>query len=323
MPLTNTQYDRIFRQYEEKQRQNRLETERRRDYIYEQFPKYRELEDKTASLSVEHGKKLLSGDETALDRLRESLAALKDQKKQILLDAGLPADYLEPVFSCPDCRDTGYIDREKCHCLRQAEISLLYEQSGLQEMLANNNFSLLSYEYHSGEDLSHFEKAVENCKNFIKNFDSDYRNLFFYGTVGTGKSFLSGCVAKELMDQGHSVIYFGAAGLFDLLSKVSFDAKSRDERQNTYSDLYQCDLLIIDDLGTELTNQFTASQLFSLLNERNIGRKATIISTNLSLRELQDRYSDRIFSRITSNFEVCKLTGADIRMYQKRQQNRK
>ncbi len=323
MPLTNTQYDRIFRQYEEKQRQNRLETERRRDYIYEQFPKYRELEGKTASLSVEHGKKLLSGDETALDRLRESLAALKDQKKQILLDAGLPADYLEPVFSCPDCRDTGYIDREKCHCLRQAEISLLYEQSGLQEMLANNNFSLLSYEYHSGEDLSHFEKAVENCKNFIKNFDSDYHNLFFYGTVGTGKSFLSGCVAKELMDQGHSVIYFGATGLFDLLSSTSFDTKNREERQNTYADLYQCDLLIIDDLGTELTNQFTASQLFSLLNERNIGRKATIISTNLSLRELQDRYSDRIFSRITSNFEVCKLTGADIRMYQKRQQNRK
>ncbi len=323
MPLTNTQYDRIFRQYEEKQRQSRLEMQRRRDYVYEHLPKYRELEDETASLSVAQGKKLLFGDEAALEKLRKSLADLKKQKKQLLTESGLSADYLEPIYSCPDCRDTGYIDREKCHCLRQAEISLLYEQSGLQEILANNNFSLLSYEYHSGEDLLHFEKAVENCKNFIKNFDSDYHNLFFYGTVGTGKSFLSGCVAKELMDRGHSVIYFGATGLFDLLSSTSFDTKSREERQNTYSDLYQCDLLIIDDLGTELTNQFTASQLFSLLNERHIGRKATVISTNLSLRELQDRYSDRIFSRITSNFEVCKLTGADIRMYQKRQQNRK
>lgn len=323
MPLTNTQYDRIFRQYEEKQWQSRLEMQRRRDYVYEHLPKYRELEDETASLSVAQGKKLLFGDEAALEKLRKSLADLKKQKKQLLTEAGLSADYLEPIYSCPDCRDTGYIDREKCHCLRQAEISLLYEQSGLQEILANNNFSLLSYEYHSGEDLLHFEKAVENCKNFIKNFDSDYHNLFFYGTVGTGKSFLSGCVAKELMDRGHSVIYFGATGLFDLLSSTSFDTKSREERQNTYSDLYQCDLLIIDDLGTELTNQFTASQLFSLLNERHIGRKATVISTNLSLRELQDRYSDRIFSRITSNFEVCKLTGADIRMYQKRQQNRK
>lgn len=318
MPLTNTQYDRIFRQYEEKQRQSRLEAERRRDYVYKRLPGYRELEDETASLSASQGKKLLFGDDAALDELRQNLAVLKKQKKQLLSDAGLPADYLEPVFVCPDCRDTGYIDREKCHCLRQAEISLLYEQSGIQDMLKHNNFSLLSYEYYTGEALALFRHAVNTCESFIKNFNSDYRNLFFYGTVGTGKSFLSGCVAKELMDQGLSVIYFGAAGLFDLLSKVSFDAKSRDERQNTYSDLYQCDLLIIDDLGTELTNQFTASQLFSLLNERQLGKKSTLISTNFSLAELRDRYSDRIFSRITSNFEVCRLAGEDIRMHKLR-----
>ncbi len=318
MPLTNTQYDRIFRQYEEKQRQSRLEAERRRDYVYERLPRYRELEDETASLSVAQGKKLLAGDDAALSELRKKLAAIKKQKAQLLSDAGLPADYLEPVFVCPDCRDTGYIDREKCHCLRQAEISLLYEQSGIQDMLKHNNFSLLSYEYYAGEALALFRHAVNTCQSFIENFNSDYRNLFFYGTVGTGKSFLSGCVAKELMDQGHSVIYFGAAGLFDLLSKVSFDAKSRDERQNTYSDLYQCDLLIIDDLGTELTNQFTASQLFSLLNERQLGKKSTLISTNFSLAELRDRYSDRIFSRITSNFEVCRLAGEDIRMHKLR-----
>ena len=323
MPLTNAQYDRIFRQYEEKQRQSRLETERRRDYVYEHLPKYRELEDETASLSVSQGKKLLSGDESALEKLRESLASLREQKRQLLLSANLPADYLEPVFSCPDCRDTGYIGREKCHCLRQAEISLLYEQSGLQEMLANNNFSLLSYEYHTGEDLSHFEKAVETCKIFVKNFDSDYHNLFFYGTVGTGKSFLSGCVAKELIETGHSVIYFSTTGLFDLLSRNSFDYKNREELRETYADLYQCDLLIIDDLGTELTNQFVTSQLFALLNERHMGKKATIISTNLSLEELRNRYSDRIFSRITSHYEICKLTGQDIRMYRKRLMNRK
>ncbi len=315
MSLTNIQYDRIFRQYEEKQRQSRLETQRRRDYIYEHLPRYRELEDETASLSVEQGKKLLTGDETAREILRKSLTRLRNQKKQLLLDAGLPADYLEPVFSCPDCRDTGYIEREKCHCLRQAEISLLYEQSGIEDLLKSNNFSQLSYDYYSGEALALFRHAVETCQSFIEKFNSDYRNLFFYGTVGTGKSFLSGCVAKELMDQGHSVIYFGAASLFNLLSSVSFDARNREERQNTYADLYQCDLLIIDDLGTELTNQFTASQLFSLLNERHLGKKSTLISTNFSLAELRDRYSDRIFSRITSNYEVCRLAGEDIRMY--------
>lgn len=323
LPLSNAQYDHIIRQYEEKQRQCRREVERRRAYVYEHIPKYREVEEEIAALAVAQGKKLLFGDDTALTELQGALAALKEKKRRLLLGAGLDADYLEPVFSCPVCQDTGYIDGVKCHCFKQAEITLLYEQSGIQTMLSENNFTNLSYEYYTGEDLSHFEKAVETCKDFVKNFDSDYHNLFFYGTVGTGKSFLSGCVAKELIDQGHSVIYFGATGLFELLSSTAFDSKNRDERRNIYSDLYQCDLLIIDDLGTELTNQFTASQLFSLLNERNIGRKATVISTNLTLRELQDRYSDRIFSRITSNFKVCKLTGADIRMHQKKLSNRK
>ncbi len=323
MPLTNAQYDQILRQYEERQRKRRLELESRRERVYGRIPEYRRLEEETASLSVAQGKKLLSGEENALPCLRASLARLRAERERLLVEAGFSADYLVPPFVCPDCQDTGYRNGVKCHCFRQAEISLLYEQSGISEMLRRNNFSLLSYEYHTGEDLAHFKKAVETCKDFIKNFDSDYHNLFFYGTVGTGKSFLSGCVAKELIDTGHAVIYFSATGLFDLLSTAAFDSKNREERKNAYADLYQCDLLIIDDLGTELTNQFTASQLFSLLNERGIGRKAVIISTNLSLQELQDRYSDRIFSRITSNFKVCKLTGPDIRMYQKRQQNRK
>lgn len=315
MPLTNIQYDRIFRQYEETQRANRLEAERRHADVYERISNYRELEETVASLSVAQGKKLLSGDENALVELRKNLTELKSRKKQLLLDAGFPEDYLDPVFSCPDCQDTGYINREKCHCFRQAEISLLYEQSGIQDLLNQNNFSLLSYNYYTGEALILFQNAVKTCQRFIKNFNSDYHNLFFYGTVGTGKSFLSCCVAKELMDRGHSVIYFGATGLFDLLSGVAFHTQNRDERQNAYSDLYQCDLLIIDDLGTELTNQFTSSQLFSLLNERHLGKKSTLISTNFTLAQLRDRYSDRIFSRITSNFEVCRLAGEDIRMY--------
>lgn len=315
MPLTNIQYDRIFRQYEEKQRIGRLETEKRRAEVYERIPKYSELEDRTASLSVAQGKKLLSGDADALETLRKDLTRLKEEKKQLLLDAGFPADYLEPVYSCPDCRDTGYRNREKCHCFRQAEISLLYEQSGIQDLLKQNNFTLLSYEYYTGEALALFQNAVKTCRSFIKNFNSDYHNLFFYGTVGTGKSFLSCCVAKELMDQGYSVIYFGATGLFDLLSDAAFHTQNRDERQNAYADLYQCDLLIIDDLGTELTNQFTSSQLFSLLNERHLGKKSTLVSTNFTLAQLRDRYSDRIFSRITSNYVVCRLAGEDIRMY--------
>ena len=255
--------------------------------------------------------------------ISEDIALLRAKKDNLLDRAGFPKDYLTLHYTCPDCKDTGYIDGQKCHCFRQASVALLYEQSGIQELLKQDNFDSLSYEYYEGEDLERFRNAVTTCRNFIKNFNSDYHNLFFYGTVGTGKSFLSGCVAKELIEKGNLVIYFSATQLFNELSKSTFDYRNREDLSVLQDDLFNCDLLIIDDLGTELTNTFVASQLFSCLNERHLRKKATIISTNLSLQELRDRYSDRIFSRITSNYEVCKLTGPDIRMYKKRQQSRK
>ena len=323
MPLTNTQYDIILRDYDNKQLKNRHELERKTEYVYNNVPGYLELENSVATISVLHGKKYLEGDEDAMEDLKNQLAEISGRKAQLLIDAGLSEDYLKPFYTCPDCKDTGYIDGKKCHCFRQAMITLLYEQSNIREMLQSENFDALSYEYYEGEHLSHFRNAVTTCQNFIKNFNSDYHNLFFYGTVGTGKSFLSNCVAKELIESGHSVIYFSSASLFDLLSKYSFDYKSKEEQRDKYNDLYQCDLLIVDDLGTEMTNQFVATQLFSLLNERHMWKKSTIISTNLSLEELRNRYSDRIFSRITSHYEICKLTGPDIRMYKKRLLNRK
>ena len=323
MSLTNAQYDWIMHQYERKQQKSRRDAQQRLAYVYDHIPSYRELDDAVAKVSVSQGRKMLSGDPDAMEDLRDRLAELSGRKAQLLEDHGLPVDYLEPVYECPDCRDTGYVDGRKCHCFQEAMITLLYEQSNIREMLRSENFDSLSYEYYEGDDLARFKKAVNTCHNFIKNFNSDYHNLFFYGTVGTGKSFLSGCIAKELIESGHSVIYFSATALFDLLSRNSFDPKSREELRTAYADLYQCDLLIVDDLGTELTNQFVTSQLFSLLNERHMGKKATIISTNLSLEELRNRYSERIFSRVTSNYEICKLSGQDIRIYKKRAMNRK
>ena len=207
--------------------------------------------------------------------------------------------------------------QQKVSCFRTAEINLIYEQSHIKNLLTTENFGSLSYDYYAGEDLEKFTKAVQICQNFIKSFHKDYRNLFFYGTVGTGKSFLSCCIAKELIDQGNLVIYFSASQLFDILSKSTFDRDSMEAASGISDDICDCDLLIIDDLGTELTNAFVSSQLFSCLNSRHLRKKATIITTNLSLGELRDRYSDRIFSRITSNYDICKLTGSDIRMQKK------
>ncbi len=313
MALSNLQYDKIIRGYEERQTQNRHLIEERTSYVYRHVDGYRELCESIAGISVSQGKRLLEGDENALSDLKITLNKLSSMKKELLAGAGLPEDYLQPVYDCPDCKDTGYQNGKKCHCFKQAVIDLLYEQSGIRDMLMQENFDTLSYDYHQGEDLALFQRNVTTCKNFIKSFSTDYHNLFFYGTVGTGKSFLSGCVAKELIEAGYSVIYFSAAGLFETLSRNMYDYKSKEEFSSLHEDLHGCDLLIIDDLGTEYMNNATASLFFSLLNERHLNKKATIISTNLFLEDIQNRYSERIFSRIMSNYTICKFTGPDIR----------
>ena len=326
MSLTNAQYNFIMKGYEQTRDRNRHLAQQRRLEVYAKLPEYGKLDESVGELSVAQARLLLNGDEEALTRLRSSLKDISRRKKELLQSAGYPADYLEPIYDCPDCKDTGYLDsedglRRKCHCFRRQELNILYEQSHIRDMIASENFSTLSYEYYQGEDLLRFENCVKLCHNFVQNFKQDYHNLFFYGTVGTGKSFLSGCIAKELLQNGYSVIYFSSSGLFDSLARYSFDAKAKEALSGFYDDLFSCDLLIIDDLGTEMTNTFVSSQLFSVLNERHLRKKSTIISTNLSLEELRDRYSDRVFSRITSHFDLCKLTGPDIRMYKKRMQN--
>ncbi len=317
MSLTNSQYDAIMRSYEEKQRIARHRLERNTEIVYQKIPTYEALDRQVAAISIEQGKKLLGGETDALPKLKQRLRELSAQKVSLLRENGFSENYLSPVYECDKCQDTGYIANKKCSCFRAAEIDLIYEQCHIKTLLETENFSSLSYDYYAGEDLEKFTKAVQICQNFVKSFNKDYRNLFFYGTVGTGKSFLSCCIAKELIDMGNFVIYFSASQLFDILSKSTFDRDSMEATSGISEDICDCDLLIIDDLGTELTNAFVSSQLFSCLNNRHLRKKATIITTNLSLGELRDRYSDRIFSRITSNFDICKLTGRDIRMQKK------
>jgi len=326
MALNNAQYESIMKGYERTRDRNHALLESRKEQVCNAIPGFRELSDSVSALSVACARRMLEGDESALSRLRMELKDISAQKRRLLVKGGFPEDYLDAIYSCPDCLDTGYVSgkdepKEKCHCFRQQEISILYAQSNIQEMIARENFSTLSYDYYQGEDLRRFEAAVQICQKFIENNKELYQNLFFYGTVGTGKSFLSGCIAGRLLQEGRSVIYFSASSLFETLAHYSFDLKTKEDLQGLYSDLYSCDLLIIDDLGTEITNSFVTSQLFSCLNERHLRRKSTLISTNLSLEELRDRYSDRIFSRISSGFTLCKLTGPDIRILKKRKNN--
>lgn len=325
MALNNSQYESIIKGYERARDESRFLLDSRKQQVWREIPEYRQLSESIGSVSVSYGRRMLEGDEGALSELPVKLAEIASRQKQLLTEHGFPADYLEPVYSCPDCQDTGFLQsglfREKCHCFRQQELSILYAQSNIQETIGRENFSTLSYAYYQGEDLRRFEAAVDISKNFIENFKDIYHNLFFYGTVGTGKSFLSGCIARELLQRGISVIYFSASGLFDTLARYAFDIKSKEALHDLCEDLYSCGLLIIDDLGTEITNSFVTSQLFTCLNERHLRGRSVLISTNLSLEELRDRYSDRIFSRITSHFTLCKLTGPDVRLLKKRLSN--
>ena len=321
MPLQNDQYDTIMREYSRRQAASQRQLTAHREEIYEKLPRVREIDEAVASLCANQARALLNKDRDAVSDLKARVFRLSEERTALLLANGYPADYLELTHSCPKCQDTGYIDGRKCTCFKRAEVDLLYAQSNLQQVLQKENFGHFSFDCYSdtikneATGLSAREtarRAYDTAKSFVDDFDRSFRNLFLYGNTGVGKTFLSHCIAKDLLDSAHFVLYFSAFDLFDQMAKSAFSHEERGTDAENY--LYGCDLLIIDDLGTELTNSFVSSQLFLCINERLMRQKATIISTNLTLEQFSDTYSERTFSRIASNYTLLKLIGDDIRI---------
>lgn len=311
MPLGNTKMQAILKEYDSLREKNRLLLAERQKEVAQKAPAYFDYHNQIVSLCMQRVSSTLYPEqaEGSLSDYPARLAHLRSLRKQALLEAGFPGDYLEPVYECPVCKDTGFITAAQCDCLKKRMVRALYAQSGIEHLLETNHFGTLSYDYYQGEDLEAFQNAVQTCRDMVAHFNTTKDSILLYGTVGCGKSFLSGCVAKELMDQGFSVIYFSASQFFNTLHQNSL--------YNGCEELYNSDLVIIDDLGAELTNSFVTTALFSFLNERILREKSTIISTNLSLSELKERYSDRIASRMIQNFKLCKLSGPDIRILQR------
>jgi DNA replication protein DnaC len=319
MPLTNSQYQEIMKEYSELRSESESRAAERREQICAELPGLQPLEGRIASLSVQRTKQLLAGHAPEAEALAEDLAEAREQYKALLASEGYSEEDFEPVYTCKMCSDTGFIPqpdgtRRKCRCFKMKESRILYHQSNLEGLLEQANFSNLTYEHHKGEDLTHLKGAVSLCKDFVNSFETNYRNLMFYGTVGTGKSFLSCCIARELLASGHSVVYLSSQNLFDTLADQRFRPESQEERSQDFeSSLYNCDLLIIDDLGSEYTNGFVETQFFALMNERDLRKRSTVISTNLSFGDLQKRYTDRIASRILGRYDIIRLTGPDLR----------
>ena len=323
MPLQNYQYDTIMREYNRRQARNRRIQEEHLAEAYEKIPRLREIDEEVATLSARKARALISRQEVGIEDLRNDIALLSQERTALLLSSGYPADYLELTYSCPDCHDTGFIGDKKCHCFKQAMVDLLYRQSNIHDVLKRENFDTFDIRYYSDtknrslgvSPRENIQAVLSTCHDFIDHFDEQSRNLLFYGDTGVGKTFLTNCIARELLDASHTVIYLTAFHLVDILQNNTFGNDDMDDTdENMFHYILDCDLLIIDDLGTELNNAFITSQLFLCINERLLARKSTIISTNLSLDELQNEYSERIFSRLVSNYEIMLILGDDIRI---------
>ncbi|HJC05606.1 MAG TPA: ATP-binding protein [Candidatus Enterocloster excrementipullorum] len=323
MALSNSQYDAIMREYGRRQMENQHALEARKAEIYREIPEVRRLEAEMAERSVACARRLLEGEKEALSGLRSDLSVLKERKARLIRQAGYPEDYLELHYRCPDCRDTGLVEGRKCHCFLQAQMKLLYAQSNLENVIERESFATLSFACYDDQEIlpqlgitnrAYMKRVAANCRRFAEEFGTAHENLLFTGSTGVGKTFLTNCIAGELMKRGHSVIYLSAADLFEVFSKNKFDSEDTENMQEMYRFVLECELLIIDDLGTELNNSFTSSQLFYCINERMGRERSTIISTNLTIAGLRDSYTDRVASRIMSGYTIIPLYGRDLRL---------
>lgn len=325
MGLSNTQYRDIMYKYDQLRLKNKRLVASRYEELYEKIPELRNIQNEIINLSTNQARmELLTPDEKLDEKAyRAKKDELINKKTELLLANGYPADFLSPIYSCKDCKDTGYIDNKPCHCLKQYEITSLYKNSNLADILEKENFDTFNPTFydnkHIVENLS--LTARENilrvkavCLDFVKHFDTAYDNLIFYGETGVGKTFLTHCIAKELLDTSHTVVYLTSLQLFDILEKNKFYKTDEYLNNEQISYILNCELLIIDDLGTELANGFTTSQLYYFIEERHMNQKSTIISTNLSFQELRERYSERIFSRFTGYYNFYMIAGDDIRI---------
>ncbi|MBR1866118.1 MAG: ATP-binding protein [Lachnospiraceae bacterium] len=327
MALSDTQYDEIMHMYDQHQMENHITEQRRKEEVYSLIPRIEQIDRQIASSSIDAVRSRLKSGSDTTTSIKEQNRSLILEKEDLLRRHHYPIDYLKPLYTCALCRDTGRIGQAYCSCFRQAAISLLYRQSTLERILQTENFDHFDLSYYPDTtDGTHPFTSYENMKNilnktksFVETFDNKGGNLLFYGKTGLGKTYLSNCIAKALLDTGHTVLYQSAIHLFeDVCADVVMQKAQNPDSQSTYRYLYHCDLLIIDDLGTEFTNSFVSSELYDILNTRMREKRSTVISTNLNLQELTDRYSDRITTRIFAEYKVYNFFGDNIRLAKRR-----
>ncbi len=310
---------RIRREYEGKHLLAAEDAERRAAALRREIPALAELDARLAETGMRIYAASIKYTGAALDaeiaRLRTENEALQAERAALLLSFGYPADATDPRYECPICKDTGVDQMKMCRCMREKLTLAGFASSGIAHLMKTQSFDTFSPTL-QGANQAECEKLLRRIRRYADGFSADPSgNLLLYGGTGLGKTHLSTAIAKSVIEQGFDVVYVTAQDLLADFESARFDRSARPDDAPNPTDRYtDCDLLIIDDLGTEMSNAFTLSVLYNLLNARINQARATVISTNLSPDDLRTRYSDRIASRLFGTFLPIRFVGEDIRM---------
>ena len=312
--MRNSKTAEVIERFADKRKKAEAEYERRCLEVYESVPGIKKIDAELRSTSVRILNAITSGEdvERKIAEMKENNRALRAKKEELLVKAGYPADYAEVHFECDKCSDTGFIGTKVCDCLRKEIAIAALEDSGIGKLAKTQSFDTFDFRYYTGEALEKAKRNYEKLKKFADNFSPDFsKNYLLIGDTGLGKTHLSTAVAKTVIDKGYKVVYDTIDGILSDFKAERFkDTMTEEELSDRY---YKCDLLIIDDLGCEVINQFTVSCLYNLINTRVNAGKSTIINTNLKRDELRKVYEDRITSRMFGEFIPLSFIGTDIR----------
>jgi len=320
MGYLDTALTKIMNEYDHDRTVARLEREKRVEEVHKKLPEIMEIDKEINRLGVENFGNIIKNPEKSKEineSFEKNLKELNDKKRKLLEENNIPLDYNEVKYKCEKCLDTGYEDTKKCSCFIQKLIKIRYKISNMETIL--KDFEDFSFDYYSdkkdGNGMSERENIKDIYKRAVEFSESpDGKSMLFYGNCGTGKTFLSSCVAKRMMDKGYSVIYMTATGIVEKYEEYKYGKGEYD--RDIIDMFYDTDLLIIDDLGTEAQNAVSMQFIFELINKRILMGKKMIISTNLSVKDIIARYTARIGSRLYENFEILNFKGRDIRIQQ-------
>ncbi|WP_173472938.1 ATP-binding protein [Eubacterium ruminantium] len=326
--------DEILKKLDRRRNDSARDLRERREALYEKLPEIKEIDDELRNGTLMAIRKKVKGtgnDIAFLAELEKRNSELSEKKKNILIKNGYDENYLERRYVCNLCKDEGYIGNEKCKCLKQLIVEARYLESNISDRLEQENFSTFDMSYYRQERLEdekvspyeNIQNILAKSKEFIKKFGDTSQNIIIFGETGRGKTFLTNCIAKEILDEGHSVFYLTAGGMVeDVINGYLFRRNEEEyddkEKKARYEFLFNADLLIIDDLGTESVNRQSVTQLFRVVNDRIISGKSTIISSNLDIKGIKESYTERFAGRISENYDFFTIFGANIRMVKKK-----